>query len=62
MEVSSLKLCRVVSEYHQWNKEKSYRIPGFILNDNSAAIFNLPQAEVIDKHFINFKSLYSGFS
>ncbi len=49
MEVCSLKLCQIVSKLYQWDSNHSYRVPGFVLNDHSAAIFNLTQAERIEK-------------
>ncbi len=49
MEVCSLKLCQIISRLYQWDPDYSYRVPGFILSDHSAAIFNLRQAEMIDK-------------
>lgn len=47
MEVSSLKLCRIIAELYHWNPIYSYRVPGHILSDQSAAIFYLHQAEII---------------
>lgn len=58
MEITSLKLCHIISEFHHWLPDKSYRVPGFVLNDRSAAIFNLTQAEIIDKPYVNSKFLY----
>ena len=55
MEVCSMKLCQIISNLYDWDSDHSYRIPGFVLKDHSAAIFNLRQAEVIDKPFCNFK-------
>ncbi len=49
MEVSSLKLCQIIAEMYHWDIDQSYRIPGFVLQDRSAAIFSLGQAEVIEK-------------
>ena len=54
MEVTSMKLCHIVSELHHWDPDKSYRIPGFILSDHSAAIFNLTKADIIDKPLCKF--------
>ena len=49
MEVSSLKLCQIIARMYQWDSDRSYRVPGFVLDDRSAAIFNLAQAELIEK-------------
>jgi len=48
MEVSSLKLCQIISKMYQWDCNKSYRVPGLVLNDHSAVVFNLGQAEIIN--------------
>lgn len=48
MEVCSLKLCQIISELYHWDPDYSYRVPGFILNDHTAAIFDLARAEIID--------------
>ena len=48
MEVSSLKLCQIISQIYNWDCNKSYRVPGLVLNDRSAAVFNLGQAEIIN--------------
>ena len=55
MEVCSMKLCQIISNLYDWDSGRSYRIPGFVLKDHSAAIFNLRKADVIDKPFCNFK-------
>lgn len=49
MEVCSLKLCQIITSIYNWDPNYSYRIPGYVLSDHSAAIFNLTQAEMIDK-------------
>lgn len=49
MEVSSMKLCQIIARMYQWDSDRSYRVPGFVLQDRTAAIFNLGLAEVIDK-------------
>ena len=48
MEVSSKKLCQIISRMHHWVPDCSYRVPGFVLDDHSAAIFDLSQAEIIE--------------
>ena len=49
MEVSSMKLCQIIARMYHWDSDHSYRVPGFVLQDRTAAIFNLGLAEVIDK-------------
>lgn len=49
MEVNSMRLCRIISEMHHWTPGGSYRVPGFVLEDRSAAIFMLSKAKLIDK-------------
>ncbi len=49
MEVCSLKLCQIISKLYNWDPDYSYRVPGFVLKDHSAAIFNLTQAELIER-------------
>lgn len=55
MEVCSLKLCQIIAKLYNWDSDCSYRVPGYVLSDHSAAIFNLTQAEVIDKPFYNLR-------
>ena len=49
MEVCSLKLCQIISKLYGWDPDHSYRVPGYVLEDRSAAIFNLTLAERIEK-------------
>ena len=49
MEVCSLKLCQIIARMYQWDSNRSYRVPGFVLQDHTAAIFNLGQAETIER-------------
>ena len=53
MEVSSIKLCRIIAELHQWDLNRSYRVPGKIYEDQKVAIFSLRKAEVIDRTIAN---------
>ena len=55
MEVCSLKLCQIIANLYNWDPDCSYRVPGYVLSDHSAAIFNLRQAEIIDKPFCNLR-------
>lgn len=48
MEVCSMKLCRIIAGLHDWDMNRSYRIPGKIYADQKVAIFSLTEAEVID--------------
>lgn len=47
MEVSSMKLCRIIAGLHHWDLNRSYRVPGRIHEERKAAIFSLRAAEVI---------------
>ncbi len=47
MEASSIKLCRIVSELHQWEDDCSYRVPGFVLHNPKVAFFDLRRADII---------------
>lgn len=47
MEVSSMKLCRIIADLHHWDLDHSYRIPGKIHEEQKVAIFSLRAAEMI---------------
>ena len=47
MEVSSIKLCQILSKVHHWDLTKSYRVPGIMISEKNAALFNLKSAEYI---------------
>lgn len=47
LEISSLKLCRIIAFIHQWDLRKSYRAPGRIFSDEQIVLFNLDQAAII---------------
>lgn len=47
MEVSSLRLCRIIAQMQQWNNSYSYRVPGGIVQQQNICIFYLDQAEPI---------------
>lgn len=51
MEVSSMKLCRIIAGIHHWDLERSYRVPGKIHTEHNVAIFSLTEAEVIDRPY-----------
>lgn len=44
MEVSSLRLCRIIADMHQWNVNYSYRVPGVIISRQRICVFYLDQA------------------
>lgn len=48
MEVSSMKLCRIIANLHHWDLSRSYRVPGKVYPEQKAAIFTLADAEIID--------------
>ena len=47
MEVSSLRLCRIIADMQQWNVNYSYRVPGVIISRQRICVFYLEQAEPI---------------
>ncbi len=47
VDISSKKLCDVLANLYNWDKQNSYRIPGYIVNEEKAAIFYLDKAETI---------------
>ena len=53
MEVSSLKLCRIIADLHNWDLSQSYRVPGKVFPDKKVAIFNLKDAEIIERNDVS---------
>lgn len=53
MEVSSIKMCRIIASLHQWDLNRSYRVPGRIHEEQKVAIFSLREAEIIDRSITN---------
>ena len=49
MEVSSMKLCRIIAGIHHWDLSRSYRVPGTIHTEQKVAVFSLTKAEIIDR-------------
>ena len=49
MEVSSMKLCRIIAGLHKWDTSRSYRVPGKVYAEKKVAIFSLKEAELIDR-------------
>lgn len=49
MEVSSMKLCRIIADLHHWDMNHSYRVPGKIHAAHNVAIFSLTEAAVIGR-------------
>lgn len=49
MEVTSLKLCRIIAGLHGWDMEKSYRVPGVVFPEKHMAVFNLARACTITR-------------
>ena len=47
MEISSLRLCRIMAEMQQWNTSCSYRVSGVIMPRQQICVFYLDQAEPI---------------
>lgn len=49
LEVNSRKLCQIIARLHQWDLNRSYRVPGIVYPEKAVAIFKLAEAEVIDR-------------
>lgn len=47
MEISSMKLCRLLAEMFSWDLSLSYRVPGRIYENKHVVIFDLKKALVI---------------
>lgn len=47
MEISSIKLCRLIANTHNWNLSYSYRVPCRINIKQKVAVFDLTKAEII---------------
>lgn len=47
MEISSMKLCRLIADMFSWDLSLSYRVPGRIYENNRVVIFDLKGAAVI---------------
>jgi len=48
MEISSIKLCRIIAKLHDWDLSRSYRVPGKVYERKKIAIFDLNNAEPIE--------------
>lgn len=48
MEVSSIKLCRLLAELYHWDLDCSYRVPGYIIPKQKIVVFYLKKAEAIE--------------
>lgn len=49
MEISSIKLCRIIAKIHNWDLGRSYRVPGKVYEKKQVAIFDLGKAEAIER-------------
>ena len=47
MEISSLKLCQIISQKYNWNPASSYRVPGKVIPEKGLALFFLARGEAI---------------
>jgi len=47
MEISSMKLCRLLADMYSWDLSLSYRVPGRIYESKRVVIFDLKAASVI---------------
>ena len=48
LEISSLKLCRIIALIHKWDVSQSYRVPGKIFPDEQVVLFYLDDASTIN--------------
>lgn len=48
LEISSQKLCQLIAKHHNWDKSKTYRIPGTFKTEAKIVVFNLLDAEIIE--------------
>ena len=49
IDISSYKLCQLIAKLHNWDTERSYRVPGVVYEGKKAAVFDLTRAEVIER-------------
>ena len=47
LEISSMKLCRIIALIHKWDLRQSYRAPGRIFSEEQIVLFNLDRAITI---------------
>ena len=47
LEISSMKLCRLIAKIHHWDDSKSYRVQGKTNKELNAILFTLSEAVVI---------------
>lgn len=47
MEISSIKLCRIIAQKQSWDLSRSYRVPGKAYENQRIAIFDLDKATAI---------------
>lgn len=50
MEISSIRLCRLIADTHNWDITRSYRVPGKINIKQNIALFELSKAEIIRRN------------
>ena len=46
--LTSIRLCKILALKFNWDMDKSYRVPGFLVNHQKIVIFNLQKAELIE--------------
>ena len=49
VEISSYKLCGIISARNKWDPTRSYRVPGAVYPDKKIAAFDLTKAAPIEK-------------
>ena len=48
--LTSIRLCRILAAKFAWDTNKSYRVPGVILDKQKIVVYDLQKAELIDKN------------
>lgn len=59
-EISSYKLCKILTELHGWDPAGSYRVPGKIEMSARSALFSLDKAEVTGNR--KYSCIYQGLT
>lgn len=48
LELTSIRLCRLLAQMFNWDTDKSYRVPGVVIPKQQIAIFYLGKAVIIE--------------
>ena len=50
LEISSMKLCKIISQLHHLDEDESYRFPGIVDINERAAVFDLTKPQIIGQN------------